>query len=111
MNWHSILLNAWEARWDLLLIIGSVIYRRGIYTALAGGNGNLQTDELAKGIILLVFYLSFRSESTRSDMAHYLFPDSYWFAILGCVALIAGIKSGAFSKVMGSHKKEEKKQE
>lgn len=94
MTWDSFIGDAWEARWDLLLLTITIIYRKELFKALAGGNGHLQSDEIAKGIIMLVFYLAFRAEVTRTDLAHNVFPESFWYAIIGGIFLIAGIKVG-----------------
>ena len=82
----------WPNRWDIFLFIGMIIYRRELYKALAGGNGLLQTDEIGKGLILLIFYLSFNAERERSNLTEHVFHESYWFAIIGGVFLIAGLK-------------------
>jgi hypothetical protein len=87
----ELLLFLVEKRWDLLLIGLSLIYRREIFQALKGGNGVLQIDELAKGLIMLVFYLSFEAEVNRKTEVN-VFPEEYWFALLFSVATIAGIK-------------------
>lgn len=92
---------------DAFLALMFFIYRKELlFVPLAGGNGVVQMDELAKGIILVVFYLSARAEAFREHDWH-IFSDAYWYALLGCVALIAGIKAGAFNKILG--KKEEDK--
>lgn len=82
----------WPHRWDVFLFIGMLIYRKELFVALAGGNGKLQMDEVGKGLILLIFYLSFNAERERTDLANNVFPESYWFAIIGGVFLIAGLK-------------------
>jgi hypothetical protein len=87
----SLIEHLWIDRWDVFLFIGLILYRKQILVALKGGNGVWQTNELAKGLILIVFYLAFRVESTRTDLSYNVFPESFWFAILGGVALIGGI--------------------
>jgi hypothetical protein len=61
---------------------------------MAGGNGKVQMDELAKGIILAVFIFSAVLEGFRKHDYH-VFSDAYYFALLGAVCLIAGIKHGS----------------
>lgn len=97
---------------DFICIIVFLVYReRLVFTPLAGGNGVVQMDELSKGVIMLVFYLSARAEAFRTTEYH-VFSDAYWYALLGCVALIAGIKSGVFHKLTGGtpKQKEDKKE-
>lgn len=91
---------------DFVFIIIFVIWReRLVFTPLAGGNGVVQMDELSKGVIMVVFYLSSRAEAFRAHEYH-VFSDAYWYALLGCVALIAGIKSGVFHKITNGKKKD-----
>jgi hypothetical protein len=95
---------------DFICIIVFLVYReRLIFTPLAGGNGVVQMDELSKGVIILVFYLSARAEAFRTTEYH-VFSDAYWYALLGCVALIAGIKAGVFHKLTGSTPKAKKEE-
>lgn len=82
----------WPNRWDIFILIGMMLYRKELYVALAGGNGKLQIDEIGKGLILLIFYLSFEAERERGDLTRNVFPETYWFAIIGGVFLIAGLK-------------------
>ena len=110
-NLISLLETIFPYSFDIFLIIMFSVYRKPLlFVPLAGGNGVIQMDELSKGIILVVFYLSARAESFRTTEYH-VFSDAYWYALLGCVALIAGIKSGVFHKMAGGFKKEEKKEE
>ena len=96
----------WPNRVDIFLFIATMIYRKELFSALAGGNGKLQMDEIGKGLILLIFYLSFNAERERLDLASNVFPESYWFAIIGGVFLIAGLKGASdYFK----HKKKEDK--
>lgn len=64
-----------------------------IFIPLAGGNGHLQVDELAKGVLLVAFGFSVKAEIERVTQWQ-VFPDSYWYALLGAVILIAGLKEG-----------------
>lgn len=98
----------WPNRWDVFLFIGMLIYRKELYVALAGGNGKLQMDEIGKGLILLIFYLSFNAERERLDLASNVFPESYWFAIIGGVFLIAGLKGASDYFKYKSRKEDDK---
>lgn len=67
------------------------IYQDMVFTPLAGGNGKIQMNEAAQGVILLVFAGSSYVEATRTTEYH-IFSDAYYFALLGAVAVIAGLK-------------------
>ena len=85
---------------DAVLVATFALNRRRLFwEPLAGGNHKVQMDEAGKALILFVFYMSARAEMLR-DRIEPVFSDSYWFAILGSVALIAGIKEakGLFGK-------------
>lgn len=79
--------------WFVLIRYWNRIYQDLIFTPLAGGNGKVQMDEAAKGVILIVFAASSAVEAFRKTEYH-IFSDAYYFALLGTVALIAGIKHG-----------------
>lgn len=86
----------WDNVWTLLLIAAIIRYGRKIYldlifTPLAGGNGKVQMDELAKAIILLVFVLSAYKEANR-DTEYHVFTETYFAALLLTVCAIASIK-------------------
>lgn len=85
---HSI----WAERWDLFLLSAIARYHKDIAKMVMGGNGHLQVNEAASTLIMLVFYLSFKAEVNRNDLSHSVFSDTYWFATLGSIALLAGIK-------------------
>ena len=91
---------------DLFVLIGVMFYRKELYTAIAGGNGQLQMDEIAKALILVVFYISARAERFR-EHEYQIYPEWYWVSLLGTVAIIAGIKAGTFKKLIGKHEKEQ----
>lgn len=79
---------------DIILLTILIIYREKlIFKPLAGGNGVVQMDELSRGIILLVFYVSARAEMKRVHEWS-TFSDAYWYALIGGVFLIAGLKDG-----------------
>lgn len=79
---------------DILLLIVLIIYRQQlVFNPLKGGNGIVQMDEAGKALILLVFYRSANAERLRQT-EYNVFPDAYWYALLGAVILIAGLKEG-----------------
>lgn len=94
IDWGHIVGQLWAERWDVLLLLTMLIYRKDLVAAFKGGNGVWQVDEIGKALMLFVFYASFRVESSRVNMEHRVFSDAYWFATLGSVALISGIKEG-----------------
>lgn len=102
----DIVKDIWIDRWDVFLILGILIYRKELLEAFKGGNGKWQMDEVGKGVILIVFYLAFRTEATR-NVEYTIFPESFWFAILGSVALISGVNIYQYV----SQKKDEKIQQ
>lgn len=86
----------WSNVWTLLAIATVIVYGKKLYTdlfftPLAGGNGKVQMDEVAKAIILAVFVYSCRIEATRKTEAH-VFSDAYYFSLLLTVCAIAAIK-------------------
>lgn len=103
----------WANIWTVLLIAAIIRYGRNIYrdllfTPLAGGNGKVQMDELAKLVILVVFVYSAVVEATRK-VEHHIFTDTYFFSLLLTVCAIAAIKP-LFSNLnilKGQEKKED----
>lgn len=91
---------------DLFFLLCIIIYRKGIFTAIAGGNGKLQMTELAQALILCLFYISVRAERLRPH-EYAVFPESYWVSLFAAVVVIAGIKEKVFHRVQ---KTEDKKQ-
>lgn len=65
------------------------IWMTYIFTPLAGGNGKIQMDELAKGILLgMIISASIKEGRTPEQM----YPDSYWTFLFMAVFGIAGLK-------------------
>lgn len=92
------LLLIWENRWQIVAVFiilryGKWLFHNLVFVPLAGGNGKVQMDEMAKAIICVIFILSALWEGTRQHEWH-IFSDAYWFALLGTICLIAGIKEG-----------------
>lgn len=86
----------WSNVWTLLMVAIIIIYGRKLYndllfTPLAGGNGKVQMDELAKLVILVVFVYSCYVEAHRKTEAH-VFTDMYFASLLLTVCAIAAIK-------------------
>jgi len=82
--------------WTLLLIAVVILYGKKIYqdllfTPLAGGNGKVQMDEMAKAVILAVFVYSVYIEAHRKTVEH-VFTDMYFASLLLTVCAIAAIK-------------------
>lgn len=87
----------WQNIWTLAALFvlfryGARIYKDLIFTPLAGGNGKVQMDELAKAIILGTFVLSATVEAFRAPGTPQVFSNEYYFALLLSVCAIAAIK-------------------
>jgi hypothetical protein len=92
----------WDNVWTLTALVfviryGKTIYKDLFFTPLAGGNGHVQMDEAAKGVILGVFVFSAVVEAFRKTEYH-VFSDAYYASLLLSVCAIAAIKP-AFSKI------------
>jgi hypothetical protein len=70
------------------------IYKTYIFDPLAGGNGKIQMDEIAKAILLVMICRASFREGESPDQ---IYPDIYWICIFAAVCAIAAIKP-AFSK-------------
>lgn len=88
---------------DLFMLSAVIVYRKGIYTAIAGENGVLQINEIAQALLLVVFYISVRAERLRTH-EYQVFPEFYWAGLFAAIVAIAGIKGKIFHK----YKPEEK---
>lgn len=103
MNIKDYLLFAFEYRWEIMFLLvflrwGTTIYRELVFTPLAGGNGKVQMDELAKFVVITSFVFSSYIEGSRKHEWH-VFSDAYWFALLGSVCIIGGLKNVNFSQM------------
>lgn len=80
--------------WILLtLVVVLLIYRRQlIFDPLAGGNGKIQMDELAKGVIVGAFIYAVYKEGERNDLSQVVFNDTFYAILLAGVFAIAAIK-------------------
>jgi hypothetical protein len=70
------------------------IYRIYVFDPLAGGNGKIQMDEMAKAILLIMIICASIKEGASAEQ---LYPDMYWVSIFAGVCGIAAIKP-AFGK-------------
>lgn len=70
------------------------IYETFIFNPLAGGNGKVQMDEIAKAILLVMICVASFREGVSDKQAY---PDIYWIMIFASVCAIAAIKP-AFGK-------------
>ena len=69
-------------------------YRIYIFDPLAGGNGKIQLDEVAKAVLIVMIC---RASFREGQSAEQLYPDMYWVSIFAAVCAIAAIKP-AFGK-------------
>lgn len=70
-------------------------YQTYVFDPLAGGNGKIQMDEIAKAILLIMICRASYHEGQSPAQAY---PDIYWIMIFTSVCAIAAIKP-AFSKI------------
>jgi len=111
---NPVLTWIWENIWQLiavgiLLRYGKRLAKIVLFDPLAGGNGKVQMDELAKAIILAVFVFSAYIEATRIT-EHHVFSDTYFFSLLLSVCAIAAIKP-VFENMKNFRKDDENKKE
>ncbi len=67
----------------------SYIYKTFFFDPLAGGNGKVQMDEIAKAVmVVMICVASFREGSSIEQV----YPDIYWIMIFAAVCAIAAIK-------------------
>jgi hypothetical protein len=65
------------------------IYKTFFFDPLAGGNGVVQMDELAKAILLVMICRASWKEGLSPEQ---VYPDVYWISIFAAVCAIAGFK-------------------
>ena len=75
----------------LVLVYGRTVYKDFIFTPLAGGNGKIQMDELAKGIVLAILIWAVHRDGYRTHEWTY-FTDAFYAALLAAIFAIASIK-------------------
>ena len=93
---NTILTWIWSNAWELIALFaviryGKILGKILLFDPLAGGNGKVQMDELAKFLILIVFVWWAYIEATRT-VEHHIISDTQFMAVLGAVCIIAGIK-------------------
>lgn len=78
------------------------IYQTLFFDPLAGGNGKVQMDEIAKAVMIVMICMASAREGKSTEQ---VYPDIYWIMIFSSYAAVAAIKP-AFSKIL---KKEDEK--
>ena len=73
------------------------IWQTYVFDPLAGGNGKVQTSELAQWVLIgMIIRASYR----EGQSAEQVYPDIYWTMLFLSVCAIAAIKP-AFGKIKG----------
>jgi hypothetical protein len=85
-----------EHFWTITAITFAAIYRKAIYkdfifTPLAGGNGKVQMDEAAKGVIIAVLLWCVARDGYRNHEWAY-FSGTFYATLLAGLFAIASIK-------------------
>lgn len=86
-----------KANWFFLVMLitgvwyGKRAFLELIFNPLAGGNGKVQMDELAKGVVLIILILASYKDGNRVHEWSY-FSDSFYAILLAGVFGIAAIK-------------------
>lgn len=75
------------------------IYTTFIFDPLAGGNGKIQTAELAQWVLVIMICSASIKEGKSAEQ---VYPDMYWFCLFTAVCAIAGLKV-AFPKKEEKH--------
>ena len=65
------------------------IWRTYVFDPLAGGNGKIQTSELAQWLLCIMIAKASHAEGQSVEQ---VYPDIYWIMIFGSVCAIAAIK-------------------
>ena len=65
------------------------IYKTFFFDPLAGGNGKIQTSEMAQWVLVIMIC---RASWKEGSGAEQVYPDVYWFCIFAAVCAIAGFK-------------------
>lgn len=65
------------------------IYKTFFFDPLAGGNGKIQTSEMAQWVLVIMAISASIKEGRSGEQ---LYPDMYWICLFGCVAAIASVK-------------------
>lgn len=80
--------------WLMIILVVTVLWHRKklLWEPLAGGNGHVQMDELAKFVIIGLLIFSVYVEATRENLDKQVFTDTFYLILLGGVFSIASIK-------------------
>jgi hypothetical protein len=65
------------------------LYTTFIFKPLAGGNGVIQMDEMAKAVLIVMICIASHREGKTPQQ---MYPDIYWISIFGAFCAIAAIK-------------------
>jgi CDP-diglyceride synthetase len=65
------------------------IWKTYVFDPLAGGNGKVQTAELAQWLLLIMIARASYHEGKSTEQ---VYPDIYWIMIFTSVCAIAGFK-------------------
>lgn len=74
-----------------IFIYGKSFYRKYIFDPLAGGNGKIQMDELAKGVVVAIIIWAVQRDGYRTHEWAY-FNDAFYAALIAGLFAIAAIK-------------------
>lgn len=76
------------------------LYKTYIFDPLAGGNGKIQMDEIAKAVFIVMII---RASIKEGETPEQMYPDIYWIMLFASVCAVAAIKP-AFSKIIPKDK-------
>jgi hypothetical protein len=65
------------------------IYTTFFFDPLAGGNGKIQTSEMAQWTLVIMIC---RASFKEGNGPEQVYPDVYWFCLFAAVCAIAGFK-------------------
>lgn len=80
----------------------NTVYRTLFFDPLAGGNGKVQMDEIAKAVMIVMICMASAREGKSTEQ---VYPDIYWIMIFSSYAAVAAIKP-AFSKLVSKKENE-----
>lgn len=75
------------------------LYTTFFFDPLAGGNGKIQMDEIAKAVFVVMIIRASIKEGASPEQ---VYPDIYWIMLFASVCAVAAIKP-AFSKKDVNH--------
>jgi len=90
--WEFFITNFWICLiLGLCLVYKNEIYKKFIFDPLAGGNGKIQMDEMAKGVVIGIIIWAVQRDGYRTHEWAY-FTDTFYAALLAGLFAIAAIK-------------------